>query len=309
MRKITFLVFLFITSLSFGQILIDEDFDYPNGSLVGNGTWTAHSGAGSTPIQVASGQISLTHGGGSREDISVPFTSVATAKYASFDLTIADLGAVIAGTDFEYFAHFKDNGLTFLARVDIVSPNGSGDFRIGIATSSSTAEAVWATDMSYDTTYRITVKYDETAGQAQLWVDASDETDTSIAGSTGTGIAVTNFSFRQTNSTSDETITIDNLIVAENFTSANTLSVAKNTSSKDFSLYPNPLNGATSLTIQGLTNRNTSVVIYDMLGKEVVNTSVTNNTLNVSSLNTGIYLVKILEDNSSKSTVKKLIVR
>ncbi len=309
MKKITLLLFIFITSISFGQILVNEDFTYADGNLVGNGTWTAHSGAGATAIQVSSNKISLTHGGGSREDVSIPFTSSSTAKYASFDLTIADLGAPIAGTDYEYFAHFKDNGFTFLARVDIVSPTGSGDFRVGIATNSSTAQEVWATDMSYDTTYRITVKYDETAGQAQLWVDASVESDTSISGTTATGVAVTNFSFRQSNSTSDETITVDNLIVAENFVSANTLSVPQNTSNKDFALYPNPVIDNSQLTIKGLTTSNASVSIHNMLGKEVINSTITNNTVDVSSLTTGIYIVKILEANSNKSILKKLIVK
>ncbi|WP_053002259.1 T9SS type A sorting domain-containing protein [Kordia jejudonensis] len=306
MRKITFLVFLFITSLSFGQILIDEDFDYPNGSLVGNGTWASHSGAGTNAIQVSSGEISMLHGSGVREDVNIPFTSTSTVKYAGFDITVTN-GAAISGTDNEYFAHFNSTG--FRARIDVVPPTGAGDFRIGIASNSSTAEATWATDLTFGVTYRIVVRYDETSGQSQLWIDPSLESDTSILGSATSPTAVTSFCFRQSNSSSDETITVDNLIVSENFMSSSTLSTPQNNIGKDFSLYPNPLNGATSLTIQGLTNRNTSVVIYDMLGKEVVNTTVTNNTLNVSSLNAGIYLVKILEDNSSKSTIKKLIVR
>jgi hypothetical protein len=43
-----------------------------------------------------------------------------------------------------------------------------------------------------------------------------------------------------------------------------------------------------------------------MLGKEVVNTNVVNNTVNVSNLTSGIYIVKITEEG--KTSTKKLII-
>lgn len=43
-----------------------------------------------------------------------------------------------------------------------------------------------------------------------------------------------------------------------------------------------------------------------MLGKEVVNAKVTNNTVNVSNLTSGIYIVKITEEG--KTSTKKLII-
>ena len=62
-----------------------------------------------TGVAIDFNKISLTHGSGSREDISIPFTSSSTAKYASFDLTIADLGAPINGTDYEITSTATDN--------------------------------------------------------------------------------------------------------------------------------------------------------------------------------------------------------
>lgn len=306
MKKITLLLFTLITSISFGQVLVDEDFTYTDGNLVGNGTWAAHSGAGATAVQVSSNKISLTHGSGSREDVNIPFTSTSTVKYAGFDIVVTD-DSPISGTDSEYFAHFESSN--FKARIDIVPPSTTGDFRVGISSGSSTAEATWATDLSFGTTYRIVVKYDETTGQAQLWIDPTDETDLSILGTAGSGIAVTNFCFRQTNSSADETITIDNLIVSEAFMESSTLTVPQNTSTNDFTLYPNPLINSTQFTIKGLTNSKASVTIHNILGNEVINTTITNNTVDVSTLTSGIYIVRILEENSNKSIVKKLIVK
>ncbi|MBO6607041.1 MAG: endonuclease [Psychroserpens sp.] len=69
-------------------------------------------------------------------------------------------------------------------------------------------------------------------------------------------------------------------------------------------MYPNPLNGNT-LFIS--TNENLNVEIYDVLGKRMLTTSVSsdNNTIDVSNLKSGLYLVRIISDN--RSITKKLI--
>lgn len=305
-NKITFLLFFFICAISFGQVIVSEDFTYADGNLVGNGTWAAHSGAGTNAVQVASNQISLTHGSGTREDVNISFTSASTVKYVGFDIIVTN-GSPISGTDSEYFAHFNTSG--FVGRIDVVPPSGAGDFSIGIAATSSSADTTWATDLTFGVTYRIIVKYDESNGQAQLWVNPSLETDTSILSATGSATTVTKFAFRQSNSSSDETITIDNLVVSESFMDSGTLSVTENTSNNNFTIYPNPVVGTSQVTVEGFTNSKAFVTVHNMLGKEVINTTITNKTLDVSALTTGIYMVRIVEENSKKSTVKKLIVK
>lgn len=73
---------------------------------------------------------------------------------------------------------------------------------------------------------------------------------------------------------------------------------------ENFSVYPNPVNG-NNFYIS--TRENASVQIYDVLGKQVINTRVSQNAnvVNVSSLKSGIYLVKI--SNGTRSVTKKLI--
>lgn len=50
-----------------------------------------------------------------------------------------------------------------------------------------------------------------------------------------------------------------------------------------------------------------SVVVYDLLGKEVANTVVTDQPINVSNLATGAYIVKVTEGD--KTETKKLIIQ
>lgn len=73
-----------------------------------------------------------------------------------------------------------------------------------------------------------------------------------------------------------------------------------------FSIYPNPSSTGV-ITISSPNNDEMNVRIFDILGKEVKNEVLTNNTLDVSSLRTGMYLVKVTQNNAS--TTKKLVIR
>lgn len=72
------------------------------------------------------------------------------------------------------------------------------------------------------------------------------------------------------------------------------------------SMYPNPVSGNV-LNISSSANLDMNVAIFDVLGKQVINTKVTNNTINVSSLTAGVYIVKVTEDG--KTATRKLVVR
>ncbi|HZH69593.1 MAG TPA: T9SS type A sorting domain-containing protein [Flavobacteriaceae bacterium] len=70
-----------------------------------------------------------------------------------------------------------------------------------------------------------------------------------------------------------------------------------------FSMYPNPAKDIVTIT----TNSNLEMVVnvYDILGKRVL--SQTNNTLDVSRLKSGVYMVQVAQGNNT--SVQKLIVR
>ncbi|MCK0179640.1 T9SS type A sorting domain-containing protein [Flavobacteriaceae bacterium S0862] len=301
MKKIYFLFSaLFITSLSFGQIIASDDFTYANGNLVGNGGWANHSGTGSF-IQVASGEVVLTHGSGSREDASISFAAVPGIIYYKFDFSVDNPGGGITGTDFEYFAHFMQ-GTNFSARLDIVAPTGGGDFSVGIASDESTADAVWGTDLTFGITYQVTVAYNQDTNQAQLWIDASVPGDTSILGEdrADPGDSVTAFALRQSTSSTNETVRVDNLIIGTSFG----LSTKEN-QIDGFDLYPNPSSEA-FVNISSDKHSPMKVSVFDILGKQVIQRTITNNRINISNLNTGVYILRAEQDNAF--TTRKLII-
>lgn len=70
-------------------------------------------------------------------------------------------------------------------------------------------------------------------------------------------------------------------------------------------LYPNPVKNGL-VTIKTNNNQPLQVAVFDVLGKQVISKTVTNNTLNVSALKSGIYLVQVTENNITST--KKLVV-
>ena len=281
-----------------------DNFDYPDGSLIDNPNWDNFSGT-EGDLLVASGKALVQHGAPS-EDASIAFANVSGNIYYAFDLSVNDPGAPISGGDYEYFAMFKDNGFTYRARLDIVEANSTGDYTIGLSSTGSTADAVWATDLNYGATYRVTVRYDQALNIAELWVDASSESDTSILGTdqSDPGTDITQFALRQSDSSDNEGILVDNLAITQTFNE--TLSTTNHTLTNDFAIYPNPTSTG-SVSITSTNSEAISVNVFDILGKQVLNANISNNTLDVSSLNAGVYLVKLTQNNAT--VTKKLVIK
>lgn len=70
-------------------------------------------------------------------------------------------------------------------------------------------------------------------------------------------------------------------------------------------VYPNPVVNGT-LFIETAANAERTVTVYDLLGKQVLNTTTSENAINVSNLNAGVYVVKITEEGKTAST--KLVI-
>ena len=211
---------LLVAGTSHATELGFDNFDYADGSLVTNsgGAWVNHSGTAGD-LLVASGQVVVQHGSPS-EDANFPFTSQTAGNvFFGIDFTVT-ASSQIPGSDNEYFAHFKDGGFGFGARLDVVPGTAGGDYTLGISSTSSTAEAIWATDLVFGTTYRAVVRYNIDADQAELWIDASADTDTSILGTAdaGNGVEVHAFALRQSDSDVNETILVDGMVVGTLFT-------------------------------------------------------------------------------------------
>jgi hypothetical protein len=72
------------------------------------------------------------------------------------------------------------------------------------------------------------------------------------------------------------------------------------------SLYPNPVtNGKVYITSKNDLEK--EIIIFDVLGKKVLQAHLTTKELNIPDLTPGVYIIKISEQNNSAT--RKLIVR
>ena len=183
MKKFYFLFSaLFITSLSYGQTIITENFDYGGsaGDLVTqSGTvWAAHSGGApevgyaTTSLTMASYPSSgvggsATISGSGSQDVNRTFSAENSGSvYAS---ALVNLSAVT--TTGNYFYHFRNSGGAFYGRV-YAKDDGTGKILFGIREGSSgTASIIYGTT-PYDlnTTYLLVLKYDFATGTASIYV-------------------------------------------------------------------------------------------------------------------------------------------
>lgn len=72
------------------------------------------------------------------------------------------------------------------------------------------------------------------------------------------------------------------------------------------SIYPNPTNTG-FVTINSNNTETINVAVFDILGKQVLESNLVNNQLNVSGLSNGIYIMKLTQGNAS--VTKKLVIK
>ncbi|MFD2785136.1 IPT/TIG domain-containing protein [Hymenobacter rubripertinctus] len=140
-----------------GQLLLEEDFDYPAGTvLTSTGNWQAVSGAGTNPVQAASGSLA-TNMYGSPSTVGLAASLVNTGEdvirefapavaggdvYVAFEVQIADVGS-----NDQYFLALTPGGNvnSYAGRVVVRnSPATAG--RINIGLSFTSGSPVYATD-------------------------------------------------------------------------------------------------------------------------------------------------------------------
>lgn len=82
--------------------------------------------------------------------------------------------------------------------------------------------------------------------------------------------------------------------------------IQEDTSIEGLSLYPNPVTSG-KVYITSRKDLGKEIIIFDVLGKKVLQTKISNKELNISNLSPGIYIIKIIEDGATSS--RKLIVQ
>ncbi len=232
------------------------------------------------------------------------FTSTNTGYvYASFIVTASDYTNVTADLANTYFALFTDNtGASTNARLWI--RKNANQYQYGLGTGSAPTD--WdptlynANDVQY-----VVLSYDFTGNTLSLFVNPT------IGGSAAPTVAVTpatafpnlgGFMFRQDGATNTPTIIADELRidVTPNFT----LGTQQNEIT-GLKVYPNPVSNGT-LFIETTANGEKTVTVFDVLGKQVLNTTTSDNAINVSNLKGGVYVVKVTEEG--KTATRKLVI-
>lgn len=220
------LTVLALATTTNAAVLLNEPFTYSDGSLtsVSSGAWAAHSGAGNVPVQVTGDKIQLLTSGTEDVNRSIGVVYSNQTLFASFKLNMS-----VVPTATTYFAHFLQNSSTFRCRVWAVT-NGAaaGKYRLAITSAGSTANT-WVpvtTDLDINTDYKVVLRF-LGGTNATLWINPTSEasivnraTGTNDTTALGTWTSQA-FAFRQT--TGMGTMTIDDLLVGEQFLDVQTI--------------------------------------------------------------------------------------
>jgi hypothetical protein len=289
-----------------------EGFPYTVGnSLNAEQKWTiANSGdnalvaAGSlTYSGVTSSGNSVTFMGTGAESFS-PFTNTSTGTlYTAFLFNVSELQGVTDGNA-TYFAAIA--GLLssdYKARL-FVKRVGE-QYQIGFDTA--------ATTTNYDATLRnvgnvvyVVIGYDFTNNNLSAWINPTNGASPTLGLVPAPLGNIGGFILRQDGSSTTPTIVFDELRVV---TSLSQLGLTLGTKSNEIAglkVYPNPVtNGKLFITSENGAEK--SIVIFDILGKQVLSTSIVNDVVNVSGLNAGVYIVQITEEG--KTATRKLVIQ
>lgn len=245
---------------------------------------------------------------GDGKDPFSPFTATTTGTvYAGFMMKVSDLTAVTDGNE-DYFAILTDANKNFKARF-FVKRTGT-QYQLGFDSSGTTT-------LNYDATLRNTgnvvyviLGYDFTTNTLKAWLNPNLATFNAATPATLTNTPATaitelgGFMIRQGSNNSTPTIEMDELKIST--VSTTFLGTISFDAIDGLNMYPNPSNGNT-LYFTTAVNAELDIQVYDMLGKQIINSKVLNNALNISSLNQGVYIVKITEEG--KTATRKLVVR
>lgn len=215
--------------------ILSEDFNYPDGGIVGavGSPWLNNSGAtfmlvsnNSLVVSTSRAEDIAAQVAGSPIMTNGPVVSV----YSKF--TVRFTGLPTAGGT--YFAHFNGenpppSASLHRARIWVSTTNAvagvagtftpAGKFRIGIANSSNgnASTAQWNADLDTNVTYTVVTRLELFTGTSTLWIDPVDESSLSVSASDPVSptINVVYYSFRQ--ATGIGTMFVDNLRVGTSF--------------------------------------------------------------------------------------------
>ncbi len=308
------------------------------GALNANG-WTVHSGtAGQTLIlsTPSDSGTSLSFNGlaastgnrtsmvaGNGEDLNfavpTPLTGVVyfSALIKVLDATQLDLNSSIGSYGLALTNAATATTTTFQARIYTKQGTTPNTFSVGVLNNSggTAAPSYISTGLAVNTTHLLVVKFDLATNIASLFVNptpGSSEPAASATNSTGTTVAPTQiagFVIRQvgTVTTGSGNVEVDEIRVGNSFSQVTPANLSVNQNQiAGLNINPNPVSKGV-FYVNTTANETKNVVVVDLLGKQVLNTTTSGNEINVSNLNVGVYIVKVTEEG--KTATRKLVIQ
>jgi hypothetical protein len=331
MKKITLLLLL-STSLSFAQAF--DVFTAAAGSNLNANGWVTHSG---TSGFVVTAESSLTYPGltstGNKavisstgvEDVNLasatPILAAEGTAYYSALINVVNTTGLALNTDATgNFFMFMGTGAgasttvgAFNVRLYIRTGSVANTFNLGILNNSGTPVTVSyaATNYPIGATLFIVSKFEFATNTASLFVNPTiggSEGVATISNATGVTVAppsMGSLGIRQSAGTGN--IEIDEVRIGATWTyvTAGTVLKLDQNAIAGLNVYPNPVKNG-NLYITSNSSDAKLVSIFDVLGKQVVKATTTNNVVNVSKLKGGVYILQITENE--KTATKKLII-
>lgn len=216
--------FIITVSPSLG-LIYEDNFSYPDGILLGNGTWSTSSGTPGTLV-VTNGTVQISQAltedmnTGSGFTGGAPFAPASgVVLYAGFTINAEQLPSS-AGN---YFAHFKDSSTGFRAKIFTSRANAApGYYRIGIANGANIVTGEVASDLATNTTYQIVSRYNVGTGESFVWVNPASSASAGVSATDATStLTIAQYGLRQDSSVG--TLYLDNLKIGTSLAEVVTL--------------------------------------------------------------------------------------
>ena len=237
-------------------------------------------------------------------DCFTPFTSTTSGTvYAAFLFNVSDLTNVTNGNS-TYFASLTDSSKGFKGRL-FLKKSGT-QYLIGFDTNSTTTNYDTVLRNIGDTIY-VVIGYDFSSNSLSAWINPTSGMAPTLGVNPTT--AFTNlggFIVRQDTATTTPTIIFDELRIVTSLTDLGLTLGNHSNEIVGLKVYPNPVSNGT-LFIETAANAEKTITVFDVLGKQVLNTTTANNSINVASLHTGVYIVNITEEGKTAS--RKLVIK
>ena len=239
--------------------------------------------------------------------------------YTSFIFTATDISG-LTKTEGGYFAVLTQASGSYRGRLWL-RQDATDNTKYNVGVSATFNGTVYHTTMhTPGEEIFIVMGYDFTSNEVKVWIDpdpatfsATIPTETIKVTATGGDIPTDlgRFLLRQDSGSETPSINFDELRISTNWTDVtpkgSTASVGENPID-GFAAYPNPVRNG-KLMITSATSDVKNVSIYNVLGRKVFTETIsgTSKQLNISSIKSGIYILKVVE--GTKSSTKKLVVR